>query len=61
MPFFQALIDYRSGCVVEAADADEARSMALRIAINQITADAIIDLSQVEEPAPSASDAGRAH
>ena len=51
MPFFQALVDYRTGFVLEAPDLDEARRMAQRIAINKLVADAIIDLSQVDDPA----------
>ena len=49
MPFFQALVDYRTGFVLEAPDLDEARRMAQRIAINKLVEDAIIDLSQVED------------
>ena len=49
MPYFQALVDYRTGFVLEAPDLDEARRMAQRIAINKLVEDAIIDLSQVED------------
>jgi hypothetical protein len=49
LPFFQALVDYRTGFVLEAPDLDEARRMAQRIAINKLVEDAIIDLSQVED------------
>src|SRR6516162_7890801 len=50
LPYFQALVDYRTGFVLEAPDLDEARRMAQRIAINKVVADAVIDISQVEDP-----------
>jgi len=50
LPYFQALVDYRTGFVLEAPDLDEARRMAQRIAINKVVADAVIDISQAEDP-----------
>ena len=58
MPYFQALVDYRTGFVLEAPDLDEARRMAQRIAINNLAQKAVIDVSVVP---PTGTDSEQIH
>jgi hypothetical protein len=54
LPTFQALVDYRTGFVLEACDLNEARRVAQRMAIDKLVQEAVIDITQVDiEPDPA--------